>query len=116
MSIFIPLVVEAVMDFILFADKGAAGSGAAAYTYMLLSGLAGTADSSAVSLGIPLLNFYVDHPWLYRMMFTLLFSGFFSLLATWSYVISFYIKKYSMMILIPNFAFYMVMKKNTAGR
>ncbi len=110
-SIFIPLVVETVMDFILFAGEGAAGSGASAYTYMMLSGLAGTFPNTAVSMGIPLLNLYLTHPWIYRMIFVLLFSGFFSLLATWSYVISFYIRKYSMLILIPNFTFYMVMKK-----
>lgn len=115
LAFFVPLIIEVVINELIFNLNGTSGTGMSLYSYNHSATLTGkNAGEVVYNPGLPLLRLYLNYPELYNVVYITLFSGFVSLMATFVYSISYWVKKYAMILLLPIFLIYTIQEKFTA--
>lgn len=98
-AMLIPLLLENFVNGLLFKNGAAYG-----YSYNSMADITGkNVIISTVRSAIPFLELYIASPMNYNVLYAFLFSGFCALLAVFVYSLSFYVKKYGVILLLPLF-------------
>lgn len=98
-AMLLPLLLENLVNGFLFRNPVVYS-----YTYNSMANITGkNVLISTVRSAVPFLKLYIASPMKYNALYAFLFSGFCALLAVLVYSLSFYVKKYGILLLLPLF-------------
>ena len=100
-AMFIPLLIENFVNGLIFKNTVAYS-----YSYNLLAGITGDSIMiDTVRSSYPFLDLYMKSPMQYNYMYAFFFALLCGILAVFVFSISFYVKKYGILLLLPLFVF-----------
>lgn len=112
LAFFIPFLIEMAIDWVVFASEGASNTYGAKYTFNYCGHITGDSYGEYVyGNGILFKSLYIHNPTLYALLFLVIFSAFMAVLAVFVYSLSYWVKKYSLVLLLPIFIIYMLQRK-----
>ena len=112
LSFLIPFLIEMGIDEALFTSNGIANTYGSKYSYNYCGFITGATEGDFVyGDGIIFKSLYLHNPVVYNLIYILMFSAFMGLLAVFVYSLSYWVKKYSMSLLLPVFIIYMLQRK-----
>ncbi|MGN0165504.1 MAG: hypothetical protein ACI39R_04920 [Lachnospiraceae bacterium] len=112
LAFFIPFMIEFGIDEILFTSDGITCSLGSRYSYNY--GALVTGDNlgeNDYGSGMLFRTLFIDYPQLYNLLYIVFFSFFMALLAVFVYSLSYWVKKYSLILLLPLFIIYTLQRK-----
>lgn len=113
LAFFLPLLLNNIVSAFFFGDSGILGSGFTLFEYNGTAGMMGVNyDESILNPGYAIipLKLMIEHPLIYNICYSLLFSFIIGIIAAYMFQLSFYFKYKIMMIPIPVIGYYLIIE------